>query len=90
MNEQVPGDNGVMCQVTSIKLKHDQKHYHWKRYYIRKVRTVWAGNIEWVELDKLTKRDQLLHVEERIAQVKEKIQTATKSDAIHEPRTGRL
>ncbi len=55
LKDKVPRGNGTVCRVIGIKLKHDPQSYKWKNYYGKKVQTVNASDVEWVNVNMSTK-----------------------------------
>jgi hypothetical protein len=51
LKDKVQGGNGTICRVIGIKLKEEPRSYKWKNYYGRKVWTVNASDVEWVQYE---------------------------------------
>ncbi len=51
--DNVPRGNGTLCQVLDVKLKHNAPSYKCKNYYGKKVLTVNATDVEWVECEQV-------------------------------------
>ena len=74
---KVPRGNGTLCRVTGIKLKHNAQSSRWKNYYNRKVNTVIASDVEWMELEHYPKPNEISTVENKIEALKQKKLKAT-------------
>ncbi len=55
LKDKVPRGNGTMCRVIGVKLKTNPITYKWKNHYRKKVWTVNASNVEWVECQHINK-----------------------------------
>ncbi len=73
LNEKVRRGNGTMCRVIGIKLKQDAPSYKWKNYYNRKVWTVNAKDVEWIEVEHYPKSKTIVNLEKTIKEVKEQL-----------------
>jgi hypothetical protein len=51
LTAKVPRGNGTLCRVLGVKLKDDAQSYKCKNYYGKKVWTVNAADVEWVECE---------------------------------------
>ena len=60
-----------MCRLVS--------HTH-KKYYARKVATVCAKDVEWIECEHVIKNDPMVRLERQINELKQKILSATKRE----------
>jgi hypothetical protein len=69
LKDKVPGGNGTLCRVLTIKLKHNAPSYKSKNYYGRKVWTVNATDVEWAECKHVNKTGLILHLETQIHDV---------------------
>jgi hypothetical protein len=63
LKDKVPRGNGTLCRVLDVKLKHNAPSYKCKNYYGRKVRTVNATDVEWVECEHVNKTGLILQLE---------------------------
>ncbi len=52
LTDKVPQGNGTLCRVLCMKLKDNAQSYKCKNYYGKKVWTVNATDIEWVEYER--------------------------------------
>jgi hypothetical protein len=75
---KVPRGNGTLCQVLDVKLKHNAPSYKCKNYYRRKVWTVNATDVEWVECEHMNKTGLILQLETQIHDVTCQLVLATK------------
>ena len=66
LKDKVPRGNGTICRVLKIKLKQDVPSYRWKNYYGRKVWTVDAKDVEYVECKHVNKTEIMLQLETQI------------------------
>jgi hypothetical protein len=65
----MPRGNGTLSQVLDVKLKHNAPSYKCKNYYGRKVWTVNATDVEWVECEQRNKTGLILQLEAQIHDV---------------------
>ncbi len=63
LKEKMPRGNGTLCQVLNVKLKHNAPSYKCKSNYGRKVWTVNAKDVEWVECEHVNKNGLILQLE---------------------------
>jgi hypothetical protein len=63
LKDKVPRGNGTLCQVLDVKLKYNAPSYKCKNYYRRKVWTVNAKDVEWVECEHMNKTGIILQLE---------------------------
>ncbi len=66
LKDKVPRDNGTLCRVLNVKLKHIAPSYKWKKNYRRKVWTVNANDVEWVEYKHVNKTGSIIQLETNI------------------------
>ncbi len=69
LKDKVPRRNDTLCQVLDVKLKHNAPSYKCKNYYRRKVWTVNATDVEWVECEHVNKPGLILQLETQIHDV---------------------
>ena len=62
----MPRGNGTICRVPNIKLKQDAPSHKWKNFYGRKVWTVNATDVEYVECEHVHKTGRMLQLETQI------------------------
>jgi hypothetical protein len=60
LKDEVPRGNGTICRVIGIKLKEEPQSYKWKNYFGRKVWTVNASDVEWVECEHINKTGTII------------------------------
>jgi hypothetical protein len=70
LKDRVPRGNGTICRVIGIKLKEQPQSYEWKNYYRRKVWTVNATYVEWVECEHINKTGTIIQLEAQIDQLR--------------------
>ena len=70
LKDKVPRGNGTMCRVIGLKLKQNPTTYAWKNYYGRKVWTVNARDVEWVECEHMNKPRTIVQLEAQIYHLK--------------------
>ena len=70
LKDKVPRGNGTMCRVIGVKLKQNPTTYAWKNYYGRKVWTVNARDVEWVECEHMNKPRTIVQLEAQIHHLK--------------------
>ncbi len=63
LKDKVPRGNGTICRVIDIKLKKQPQSYKWKNYHGRKVWTVNASDVEWVECEHINKNGTIIQLE---------------------------
>jgi hypothetical protein len=73
LKEKVRRGNGTMCRVVGMKLKDEPSSYKWKNYYGRKVWTVNAEDVQWIEVEHYPKSNAIVALEERIKDIKEQL-----------------
>jgi hypothetical protein len=66
LKDKVPRGNGTICRVLNIKLIENAPSYKWKNYYGKKVWTVNAIDVEWVECEHVNKTGMMLQLETQI------------------------
>jgi hypothetical protein len=66
LKDKVPRGNGTICRVLNVKLKQNARSYEWKNYYGRKVWTVDATDVEYVECEHVHKTGIMLQLETQI------------------------
>ena len=73
-NERLKDDgtgNGTQCRLLSVKLKDNPKSYMWKIWNRRKVWTVCASDVQWVEFEHFPKTQEILTLESLLTQKKQ-------------------
>jgi hypothetical protein len=70
LRNKVPWRNGTLCQVLGVQLKENAQSYKWKNYYGKKVWTVNADDVEWVECEHVNKTCLVAQLESQINDLK--------------------
>ena len=70
LKEQGTG-NGTQCRVVGIKLKQDPTSYKWKNWDGKKVWTVRASDVEFVQFEHYPKTREILSLERKLTRLKE-------------------
>ncbi len=70
LTDKVPRGNGTLCRVLSMKLNENAQSYKYKNYYGKKVWTVNAADVEWVECEHVNKTSFLTQLESQIKELK--------------------
>ena len=73
LTDKVPWGNGTLCRVLGVKLKDNAQSYKCKNYYGKKVWTVNATDVEWVECEHVNKTSLLLQLESQIKELKRQL-----------------
>ena len=84
LKDRVPRGNGTLCRVASLKLK-EGKQRRLKNYNGRKVWTVCATDVEWLECELANKPQEIVDQERDIDKVKKQIKRLAKK--IRSPTT---
>jgi hypothetical protein len=71
--DKVPRGNGTLCRVLGVHLKENVQCYNWKNYYGKKVWTVNATDVEWVECEHVNKTGLLSQLETQINELKQQL-----------------
>ncbi len=66
LRDKVPRGNGTLCRVVSVKLRKNASSYIWKYYYGKKVWTVNAKDVEWVQCEHVHKPGHISQLELQI------------------------
>jgi hypothetical protein len=66
LRDKVPWGNGTLCQVLGVQLKKNAQSYKWKNYYGKKMWTVNAADVEWVECEHVNQTSLLSQLESQI------------------------
>ena len=78
LTEKVPRGNGTLCRVVSLKLKTNAQSYRWKNYYGRKVWSVCAEDVEWIECEHVVKTGTIVKLELRLKELTHKLISSSK------------
>ena len=73
LTAKVPRGNGTLCRVIGVKLKDNAHSYTWKNYYGKKVWTINAADVDWVECQHVNKSNFLTQLESQIKQLKNEL-----------------
>ena len=79
LREKIPRGNSNLCHLVSIKLNQHATTRRYRNYYGRKVRTVKANDIKWIECEHVVKTDSMLQLEKESHLLSLKVDTATNS-----------
>ena len=75
--------NGTQCRVLSVKLKRNQTSHMWKTWNNRKVWTVCASDVEWVELEHFPKTQEIDTLEAHLKRKRQAhLENATGADSV--------
>ena len=77
LRDTVPRGNGTLCRLVSMKLKANPASHRFRKYYGRKVWTVNAKDVEWIELEHVIKTDSMIEIEKKIARLSKQLTTTT-------------
>ncbi len=66
LRDKVPRGNGTLCQVLGMQVKKNAQSYKWKNYYGKKVWTVNAADVEWVECEHVNQTSLFSQLESQI------------------------
>ena len=69
LTDKVPQGNGTLCRVLGVKLKDNAQSYKYKNYYGKKVCTVNAADVEWVECEHVNKSSFITQLESQIKEL---------------------
>ena len=69
LTEKVPRGNGTLCRVLGVKLTEGAKSYKCKNYYGKKVWTVNAEDVEWVQCEHVNKSSVITQLESQIKEL---------------------
>ena len=73
LRDKVPWGNGTLCQVLGVQLKENAQSYKWKNYYGKKVWTVNAADVEWVECEHVNKTNLLSQLKSQINELQQQM-----------------
>ncbi len=80
LNGKVPRGNGTIWRVIGIKLKEEPQSYKWKNYYGRKVGTVSASDVEWVQCEHINKTRTMIQLQAQIDQLRSTLDSLPKTN----------
>ena len=78
LNSKIPRGNGTLCRVLGVKLKKSAPTYKWKNYYGKKVWTINAKDVEYIQCEHVNKTGYILQLEAQIQEL-EKYKTNTRT-----------
>jgi hypothetical protein len=78
LREKVPRGNGTLCRLVSMKIKDDATSHTYKNYYGKKVWTVCAKDVDWIECEHVVKTDTMVRLEREVGDLVQKIPLATR------------
>jgi hypothetical protein len=70
LRDKVSWGNGTLCRVLGVQLKENAQSYKWKNYYGKKVWTVNAADVKWVECEHVNKTSLIAQLESQINELK--------------------
>jgi hypothetical protein len=73
LTAKVPWGNGTLCRVLGLKRKEDAQSYKCKNYYGKKVWTVNAADVEWVECEHVNKSSFITQLESQIKELEHEL-----------------
>jgi hypothetical protein len=69
LKDKVPRGIGTLCKVIRVKFKYNPQSYKWKNYYGKKVWTINANDVEWMECENINKSGTIAQLEAQIDQL---------------------
>lgn len=76
LTEEVPRGNGTLCRLVSMKLKNNATSHTCKKYYGKKVWTVCAKDVQWIEVEHVIKTEKMIELEKDIERLTIQMSTA--------------
>ena len=73
LSEKVPRGNGTLCRVLGVKLDENAQSYKCKNYYGKKVWTVNAVDVKWVECEHVNKTSFRTQLESKIKELRSQL-----------------
>jgi hypothetical protein len=73
LRDKVPWGNGTLCRVLGVQLKKNAQSYKWKNNYGKKVWTVNADDVEWVECEHVNTTSLVAQLESQINESKSQL-----------------
>ncbi len=74
LRNKVPRGNGTLCRVLGVQMKENAQSYKCKNYYGKKVWSVNADDIEWVECEHVNKTHFISQLELKINELKQQLE----------------
>ena len=78
LKEKVPRGNRTLCRLVSMKIIDSATSHTHKKYYGRKVATICAKDVEWIECNHIIKTEPMVRLEREINELIQNIISATK------------
>ena len=66
LSEKVPRGNGTLCRLVSMKIKSNATSETFRKWYGKKVRTVKAEDVAWIECEHVIKTDGMIRLEKEL------------------------
>ena len=66
LSEKVPRGNGTLCRLVSMKIKSNATSETFRKWYGKKVRTVKAEDVTWIECEHVIKTDGMIQLEKEL------------------------
>jgi hypothetical protein len=66
LKDKVSRGNGTLYKVIFVKFKHKPQRSKWKNYFGKKVWTINANDVEWVECEHINKSETIVQLEAQI------------------------
>ena len=82
LKDKVPIGNGTLCRVVGIKLNEHAPSHRWQNWDGRKVWTVSAKHVDWVEFEYHPKSKDILSLEGEIKEIESEIETCQESQEL--------
>ena len=79
LQEEVPRGNNTLCCLVTIKLNRHTTSKRFLNYYSRKVCTMKAGDVEWIECKHVVKTDTMLQLEKQLHLLSLKLEATSSS-----------
>jgi hypothetical protein len=73
LTDKVPQGNGTICRVLNFKLKENAQSYKCKNSFGKKVWTVSATDVEWIECEHVNKTSLLLQMKSQKNELKQQL-----------------
>jgi hypothetical protein len=80
LKDEIPRGNGTIFRLIGIKLKEEPQSYKWKNYYGRKVWTVNASDVEWVQCEHINKTGTMIQLQAQIDQLRSTLDSLPKTN----------
>ena len=90
LREKVPRGNGTLCRVVSVKLKDHPTSLVCKNYYGKKVWTVNALDVNWVELEHYPESEKIKALNEKVQTLERELIGSTHPPHIQQEKAVKL